>query len=812
MKTESTRLWHRTRRVRASNPPRSGLRGCASLLPLLMLLITCATSEAQSPTLLDWGDAPAPYPTLQNGGGARHQIVSGFTLGASVDAESGGQPSANADADDLNPSGADDENGVTFPTLAPGQTTTVTVVVRDASTTALSSRVDIFIDFNRNGSWLDAGERFSFPVTTPGTKNFSVAVPSTAQVGTTYARVRLSRAGTDLPTGSSPNGEVEDYRVTIAEMDFGDAPDYRPAAAMGYPTWLSSNGARHRIVSGIHLGSRVDREPDGQPGLDATGDDLNPTTADDEDGVVFLTDLIAGQPAAIQVTASVAGCLDGWIDFDQSLSWESPPSPEKILSSRPIVAGVNQLVILVPPTAVKGSTYARFRFSLLGDLHVTGEATNGEVEDYKVTIREPQFDFGDAPESPTASVTISGYPTRESSGGARHLVFPGFHLGEKVDGEADGQPNADATGDDVLQPDPEDGFDDEDGVQFLSALIPGQTAHVTVYATAEGKLDAWIDFNGNRAWATGEKIFSSQALNVGANPLTFLVPQSASPRITFARFRFSVSGVLEPTGDGGPGEVEDYQVTVAGRPDPGCEGGCGGSDFWLTFPGNYAPDPDNPAEQTLLIVGAPGTTGKMSLPAIDPGDEVTFTIGASGSTKFIIAKNDLLGDANDLAPDNGIRNFGVHVTTDAGALVNVYGLSRVRQTSDGFLALPTEALGTGYFIQSYANVQTGVPSLNGSQFAIVATAPGATLVVITPSSVTGAHDSGVPYSITLTQGQTYQLRNTYGAPSDLSGTFVHSDKPIAVFSGHRCANVQSVDAFYCDYLVEQLLPIKRWGT
>src|SRR5690606_13641160 len=53
-----------------------------------------------------------------------------------------------------------------------------------------------------------------------------------------------------------------------ASFDFGDAPE-------SYGTLLGSNGARHAIVPGFHLGQRLDGEPNGQPSADATGDDAN---------------------------------------------------------------------------------------------------------------------------------------------------------------------------------------------------------------------------------------------------------------------------------------------------------------------------------------------------------------------------------------------------------------------------------------------------------------------------------------------------------------------------------------------------------
>ncbi len=49
------------------------------------------------------------------------------------------------------------------------------------------------------------------------------------------------------------------------------------------------------------------------------------------------------------------------------------------------------------------------------------------------------LDFGDAPDT---------YGTLLASSGPRHAIVPGFQLGQRIDGEPDGQPTADATGDD----------------------------------------------------------------------------------------------------------------------------------------------------------------------------------------------------------------------------------------------------------------------------------------------------------------------------------------------------------------------------
>ena len=105
-----------------------------------------------------------------------------------------------------------------------------------------------------------------------------------------------------------------------------------------YPTLLADNGARHTIVSGFHLGAGIDAEPDGQPtaapmGMTTTG------PRDDEDGVDFVNYLTAGRAATVYVTASQAGKLDAWIDFNRDGDWSD--AGEQVFASQALAAGLN---------------------------------------------------------------------------------------------------------------------------------------------------------------------------------------------------------------------------------------------------------------------------------------------------------------------------------------------------------------------------------------------------------------------------------------------------------------------------------------
>jgi hypothetical protein len=121
-------------------------------------------------------------------------------------------------------------------------------------------------------------------------------------------------------------------------------------------------------------------------------------------------------------------------------------------------------------------------------------------------------------------------------------------------------------------------------------------------------------------------------------------------------------------------------------------------------------------------------------------------------------------------------------------------------------------------VMAYKNVYTNVPDLNDTQFAIVATADNTTVTIV-PTIPIGVRPSGIPFNVLLMQGQTYQLRDTADAQAnpanpatDVTGTTIISDQPIAVFGSHQCAGIPAANVFFLDYLVEQLFPITMWGN
>lgn len=174
---------------------------------------TAGTNQKVSVTIIDddeppsdFGDAPAPYPVTLEQNGARHQ-VGALYLGSRVDAELNGRASVGAGGDS-------DDDGVVFIStlLSANEGTTSSLLVYASA----PGKLDGWIDFNRDGDWLDAGEQiFVSRDVAEGENVLSFSVAANAVPGDTVARFRLSSTGRLAPTGPANDGEVEDHSVRI---------------------------------------------------------------------------------------------------------------------------------------------------------------------------------------------------------------------------------------------------------------------------------------------------------------------------------------------------------------------------------------------------------------------------------------------------------------------------------------------------------------------------------------------------------------------------------------------------------------------
>gem|GEM_PF-1600961 len=551
----------------------------------------------------DFGDLPNTFGTTLASNGARHQVGGGLFLGTSVTSELDGQPSATASLDS--------DDGVIAPaTLTPRVSASFSV------TASRAGKLDAFIDFNGNGVF-DANERVTPAgglAVTAGLNNVAFTVPDTAVAGQRGARFRLSTAGGLAATGLASDGEVEDYFVNVVRSDFGDLPN-------SFGTTLASNGARHQTGGGLFLGAGVTSEADGQPSALAN--------LDSDDGVTIPAVLTPQLGSQFSVTASRAGKLDAFIDFNGNGVFDSNErvTPAGGLA---VTAGVNTVTVNVPANAVAGQRGARFRLSTAGGLAAVGLAADGEVEDY--FVRVVTTDYGDLPDS---------FGTTLASDGARHLTGGGLFLGAGVTSEPDGQPSAAAN------------LDSDDGVTFSPAWLPKFGAQVNVTASQAGKLDAFIDFNGNGTFEANERVTPVGGLSLVAGASSFVVnvPEDAVAGARAARFRLSSAGGLSPKGVAADGEVEDYLVNIV-SPAQGTV--------------QLLPDPENAGRNLIYINGTNGNdtisvskadTGyvvrmnNVNSPILDATSRIVI-YGLAGNDKIALPTTILLPGYVDGGNDN----------------------------------------------------------------------------------------------------------------------------------------------------------------
>lgn len=189
--------------------------------PVLIDQIVIETLCYPAGPIYDYGDAPDDpctpmYPTLSSNNGARHDFTSGRPwLGPAYDGpdpEIDGQPHPSGLGDDGDEH--DDEDGVTIPTLVENQLGTITVQANGGEGGAY---VDVWIDFNGDMDWNDAGEKIYASGPDPdGIYNIAVT-PPLGSAGTTFLRARINTTGPLPPDGPAQDGEVEDHKVIIIE-------------------------------------------------------------------------------------------------------------------------------------------------------------------------------------------------------------------------------------------------------------------------------------------------------------------------------------------------------------------------------------------------------------------------------------------------------------------------------------------------------------------------------------------------------------------------------------------------------------------
>ncbi|XP_072042618.1 uncharacterized protein [Amphiura filiformis] len=223
-----------------------------------------------------------------------------------------------------------------------------------------------------------------------------------------------------------------------------------------------------------------------------------------------------------------------------------------------------------------------------------------------------------------------------------------------------------------------------------------------------------------------------------------------------------------------------YETTAITRNDDS-----GGKAFVLTFPYHmYNANAD--------IIGIPSVFVSTQI----KNTVVMTTVSVPGIEFNQSANLTSVQNVNIVLPhEAAFYNVGysakrsVAVIVTATDVVSVHGYYGAYRGYDGFFVLPTTALDNEYFAVGYPF------AFYSSEFAVTAIEDNTTVVI-----------KGQP-PVSLQQYESYQF---FG--DDVTGLLITADKPVSVISGHQCAKIPSDSSSSCDYIMENIPPVKTLGN
>ncbi|MEQ1825450.1 MAG: pre-peptidase C-terminal domain-containing protein [Pirellula sp.] len=191
---------------------------------------------------LDYGDAADPiYASKKSSNGPRHTVVGGFSLGPTVTSD----PDARLTDLDL-------DDGVTLLPMTAAFTGSIVVNVQGASPSRVAF-VNAWIDFDGDGIFEGNEKLPERSYFNDGSRQIDFSVSNTAKTnGPVAVRVRMSSQSGLGPVGVAPDGEVEDYSVSVLRnpytnptnnLDVSGDGNISPIDVLQLVNYINFNGA-----------------------------------------------------------------------------------------------------------------------------------------------------------------------------------------------------------------------------------------------------------------------------------------------------------------------------------------------------------------------------------------------------------------------------------------------------------------------------------------------------------------------------------------------------------------------------------------
>jgi len=230
------------------------------------------------------------------------------------------------------------------------------------------------------------------------------------------------------------------------------------------------------------------------------------------------------------------------------------------------------------------------------------------------------------------------------------------------------------------------------------------------------------------------------------------------------------------------------------------------TSFWFVAPDVSNILGDNPIvfhfqtydQSSIVYISQPALSGSMAITA-------TLSIPANSLFSFNVTPS--ISVVENL-PVNTINSNGIYISSKE--FISVHYTIGNANNKEMISLKGQNALGVDFYaaIPASASLLTSTVSDGGVGFDIVATKPGTTTILITPMASCVGRPKNITFARMLTQGQTFSVKDNNAVnPSQLGGSIISADKPIAVTVKGSVNTLSSCPSYFAD----QILPTSKLG-
>ncbi|HET6400108.1 MAG TPA: T9SS type A sorting domain-containing protein [Candidatus Kapabacteria bacterium] len=245
-----------------------------------------------------------------------------------------------------------------------------------------------------------------------------------------------------------------------------------------------------------------------------------------------------------------------------------------------------------------------------------------------------------------------------------------------------------------------------------------------------------------------------------------------------------------------------------------------GTEFYVAFFPNEGGEVNRPIETLnttdLYLTSRVPASGEVDVPALNFYQTFTTT---PGQITTIVLPNGNNNSPSVLLPESAdeqvTQGMAVHITSDSA--IAVFGMNHKEYSSDAFMALPVNVLGTEYRTMNYLTSEPDNDGTTPGEFVIVAVQDSTNVTLTLHATSSTGTNANQPQTIRMNTGDVYLVQgDPRNGQNDLTGSLIESDHPIAVLSGHKRTEIPNGvtnigGQASRDLLVEQLPPVSAWG-